>query len=174
MVNLDIPFLPQYDNEHNPNGSCNVTSIAMCLSYWGIKGDGSYPQLEDQLYSYMSDNHLSRHSPYDLKLVVESKGLIDNYRTDRSIKELIFHLDKGRPLVIHGYFTRFGHIVCCKGYNNDGLIIHDPWGRWTPYGYDFSHSGKDVIYTYADIEATCCDPGIPGSIWSHSIYPEGK
>ncbi|WP_293282361.1 C39 family peptidase [Microcoleus sp. PH2017_36_ELK_O_B] len=34
FVKLDVPYLSQLDNKRNPTGSCNVTSVAMCL-LWG-------------------------------------------------------------------------------------------------------------------------------------------
>ena len=33
----NTPYLSQRDNLNEPNGTCNVTSLAMVLSYWGVK-----------------------------------------------------------------------------------------------------------------------------------------
>ena len=46
----DFPYHTQLNNLNNPTGSCNVTSIAMCLAYFGVTAPTG--QLEDELYNY--------------------------------------------------------------------------------------------------------------------------
>lgn len=38
---LKVPYFSQLDNKYVPGGTCNVTSVAMCLAYRGIVGDGT-------------------------------------------------------------------------------------------------------------------------------------
>jgi uncharacterized protein YvpB len=168
-VNLNLPYFSQLDNQLNSTGSCNVTSCAMVLSYFGIKGNGK-GQLEDQLYQWLIDNKLSRHNPLDLQKLLISKGLKDEYRQDRTIQDLKSSLDKGRPIILHGYFTRFGHIVVLKGYDSKGFIVHDPYGEWFRSGYRTDLSGRDLNYSYSLIREVGCDPGVEASIWAHSVY----
>ena len=49
-VNLPVPYLSQLDNRYRPSGTCNVTSVAMCLMYFNIKPETKEPQLEDELF----------------------------------------------------------------------------------------------------------------------------
>jgi predicted chitinase len=77
--------------------------------------------------------------------------------------------------VTHGYFTSSGHIVCIVGYNSQGLIIHDPYGKWTEGGYDRNddsnpEKGKAVVYDYAMIQRTCMTDG---QFWVHFIAKPG-
>jgi hypothetical protein len=163
---LDVPFSPQTDNRFNPYGSCNVTSIAMALSYLGIVGDNSYPQLEDQLYQLCLARGLSRHSPIDLAKLVVMKGKKDLFGFNSTIDELIKHIDKGFPTVLHGYFTRFGHIIECHGYNSHGLICHDPFGNYKDNYKSSVINGRNVIYSYDLIKRVCMPDG---ELWLHRI-----
>lgn len=170
----NFPYRSQRDNERNPGGSCNVTSIAMCLLYWGIVGDGSYRQLEDQCYARCLDRGWSRHSPLGLKSLAESYPGIKNDFTDSgSLQDIRDAIDKGIPCVIHGWFTAFGHIIAVKGYDDSGLIVNDPWGEWFPRGYDIDARGEGLHYSYNLILRTCSeDVGNPdpSDMWVHRIY----
>ena len=165
MIRLDVPFKSQLDNRLNPTGSCNVTSIAMCLAYFGVKPKGS-GQLEDELYKYMEANNLSRHSPEDLAQVVRDYGLRDDFTVSGSVKRCCQHIQAGNPCVVHGYFTSFGHIIVLMGFDDEGFIVHDPYGEWFPSGYRTDFSGESLHYSYKLIERTC----IPdGQFWVHYI-----
>jgi uncharacterized protein YvpB len=163
---LNTPFFPQTDNIFNPNGACNVTSIAMCLSFLGIVGDGSSPQLEDQLYQLCLSKSWSRHSPIDLVKVVRFKGKKDTFITNGTIEQIKKHIDRGFPCVIHGYFTRSGHIIEVHGYDEKGLICHDPYGSYQD-GYSSKVSnGKNINYSYDLIKRVCMPDG---DLWLHRI-----
>ncbi|MBD2327082.1 C39 family peptidase [Alkalinema sp. FACHB-956] len=171
-VKLDIPYKSQRDNVLNPDGSCNVTSIAMCLRFLGAQRKSTVGQFEDELYDYAERNRLSRHSPYDLARIVEAYGYRDDFRPDATIEQVKAWLASGKPAVIHGYFTDFGHIVVLAGYDEYGFIAHDPYGEWYSWGYDsndaweFDTKGKFVHYSYDLIKRLC----IPdGNFWVHFI-----
>lgn len=168
----DFPYLPQTDNRLNPSGACNVTSMAMCLTHFGMKPTQE-AQLEDEFYQFMIDRGRSRHDPYDLKWLVEQKGYKDDFRPNATVDEIKKWVAQGKPAVIHGYFTRFGHIIVLVGYNADGFIVHDPYGEYWDSGYDINTDGnktkgKGLTYSYSLIERTCSPEG-PGNIWCHFI-----
>jgi uncharacterized protein YvpB len=167
-VILGVPYESQLDNKNNPTGSCNVTCCSMVLKYYGVRGNGN-GQLEDQLYQWMIDNRLSRHSPQDLQKLLIARGVKDDYRSTYSIDQLKASLDKGHPIILHGYFTRFGHIIVLKGYNSKGFIVLDPYGEYFSTGYNTSVSGKDLTYSYRLITSVACDPGVSNSIWAHVV-----
>jgi len=168
----NFPFLSQRDNYFNPSGACNVTSVAMCLLNAGIRGDGSYEQLEDQLYARCTDRGYSRHSPQGLKQLAESYPNIRNNFTDcGTFDDIREALTEGIGCVLHGYFTRFGHIIAVKGYDERGLIVNDPWGEWNAWGYDHSVTGEDLHYSF-NLIARLCSPesiGNPSHLWLHRI-----
>lgn len=164
-VKLDIEYKSQLDNENNPTGSCNVTSLAMCLFKEGIIGNGD-GQLEDQLYVYMERNGLSRHNPHDLAIVARDFNVVDDFTEFGTIERCQDHLAAGKPCIIHGWFSRFGHIIVLVGYDEDGFWVHDPYGEWHPTGYDTSVSGAYLHYSYNLIKRLC----IPdGQFWVHYI-----
>lgn len=165
-IRLDVPYKSQMDNWYNPTGSCNVTSIAMCLEYFGAPRRSSVGQFEDELYEYTLNRGLSRHSPYDLARVVRDYGCRDTFRTNATINEAKNWLANGNPAVIHGYFTSFGHIIVLVGFNERGFIVHDPYGEWFEWGYRTDLSGAGLTYSYDLIRRVC----IPdGSFWVHFI-----
>jgi hypothetical protein len=173
----NFPYFSQQDNELNPSGACNVTSIAMCLHHWGIRGDGSYPQLEDQIYQRCLDRGWSRHDPLGLKAVSESYPNIQNrLTTNGTLTDIRQAITSGVPCVLHGYFTRFGHIIAAHGFDNKGLFVHDPWGEWYEWGYDRNNAnnpekGKNLHYSWGLISRLCSPESVanPQHIWLHRI-----
>lgn len=166
-VELNIPYLSQLDNEWNPHGSCNVTCVAMCLAYLGHPIKNSYgEQLEDELYSYCLNNALSRHSPTDLAKLIHKYGYKDDFQPDAKWSDVKKWLDSGKPIIVHGWFTRSGHIIVIKGYNEKGWIVNDPYGEWFSWGYDTSVSGKGLTYSYGMMKQVC---GTDGDLWIHYV-----
>ena len=173
-VILDIGYESQTDNKNNPSGSCNVTSCVMALKYWGIKPPGP-GQFEDSLYEWLQAEGLSRHDPNHLKIAIEHFGCEDHFTTRATVAEMKTALGNGTPVIVHGYFTTFGHIIVLIGYNEKGFICHDPWGEWTSSGYDRNdsknpHKGKAIVYSYGLIERTCLPDG---GCWAHFVTRKG-
>lgn len=169
IIKLLIPYKTQLDNWYNPSGSCNVTSIAMCLEFFKSSRKARYSQfkqLEDELYQYALDNGLSRHSGYDLAKIVRAYKCQDTFKENATIEEVQEWLSNGNPAVIHGYFTDFGHIVTVAGYDENGLIVHDPYGEWFEDGYRTDRSGAFLNYSYDLIRRTCMPDG---NFWVHFI-----
>jgi uncharacterized protein YvpB len=165
-VKLNVPYKSQLDNYYNPTGSCNVTSLAMCMQYVGIPRRDNIGQYEDELYEYALYNGLSRHDPYDLAKIVRDYGGKDTFKENATIEEVQDWLAGGNPAVIHGYFTSFGHIIVVVGYTPWGFYVHDPYGEWFPTGYRTDLRGDYLQYSYNLIRTTC----IPdGSFWVHFI-----
>jgi Peptidase_C39 like family len=162
---LKVGYRSQLDNQLNPTGACNVTSLAMCLDYLGIKCKEK-GQLEDELYRYAEWKGYDRHSPQDLARIVRDYGKKDDFTPWGTFDRCKSHLTAGNPCVIHGYFTSFGHIVVLVGYDDKGFIVHDPYGEWFSDGYRNDLSGEYLHYSYELIQQTC----IPdGQFWVHYI-----
>jgi hypothetical protein len=171
-VKLDIPYKSQLNNTINPSGSCNVTSIAMCLEFLQISQQGAAGQFEDELYEYMENKGWSRHSPYDLAKLVRAYGAEDDFTSQATVADVKAWLSAGKPAVTHGYFTNFGHIIVLVGYDDTGFIVHDPNGEWDASGYIRNSSannhdqGKYQHYSYGLIERTC---QTDNQFWVHFI-----
>lgn len=167
QVALEIPYLSQLNNECNPHGSCNVTSVAMCLAYLGHPSIcPSGEQLEDELYRYCIKYGLSRHSPVDLAKLVRIYGYKDDFQEDAKWADVKQWLASGSPCIVHGWFSRSGHIIVITGYNEKGWIVNDPYGEWFEWGYDTTVSGKGLTYSYNIMRELC---GTDGDLWIHYV-----
>ena len=134
---LGVPYLSQVDNVNVPNGTCNLTCVAMCLMFLGVKPKNSNFQLEDELFGFVESRGWDRHEAQTLKNVIEAYGFKDNYRSDGSLTKIKNHIrDNKMPCIIHGYFTRSGHIITVVGFNDKGLIINDPYADVAPLRMD--------------------------------------
>jgi GH24 family phage-related lysozyme (muramidase) len=165
MIDLNILHFSQLDNHHHPTGTCNVTAIAMCLHFFGIRGNGN-GQLEDQIYRKMEELGLNRKSPYDLAQIVEHYGHRDRFTEHATWQEVKNWLSKGRPCVVHGWFTQSGHIIVIRGFNEQGFIVNDPYGEYWADGYDTQAHGGGLTYSYALMERCC---GKDGDLWIHFL-----
>ena len=165
-VRLGVSYKSQLDNLRNPTGACNVTSIAMCFNFLRVPRLEKTGQFEDELYRYAIAKGYSRHSPNDLAKIVRDYGATDNFTDWGTIDRCKKHLANGNPCVVHGYFTSFGHIIVLVGYDNEGFLVHDPYGEWFESGYDTNASGAYLHYSYDLIERTCMPDG---QFWVHYI-----
>ena len=147
----------------------------MVLKYYGWSGT------PDTITSAWGKNHAQ--SPAGLAEVFNS------YAKKAGIKQRIQHhtngtigglkslLAQGKPVIIHGYFTGFGHVLVVTGYKNGKYIVNDPAGKWNqsfkggyPYGGG-STVGKGISYGAAAFEqavATLNGSGF-APMWYHEI-----
>lgn len=165
-VRLGIPYRSRMDNLYNPTGTCNVTSIAMCLDFLRVPRRQKTGQYEDELYQYAIDKGYSRWEPRDLAKIVRDYGAQDYFTENATIDDVQDWLASGNPAVIHGYFTSFGHIIVVAGYDSEGFFVHDPYGEWFEEGYDTEASGAYLHYTYRLIRRVCMPDG---KFWVHFI-----
>ena len=169
-VKLSVPYYDQLDNSDDPYGTCNVTSLAMVLSYLGAKRVHPDIRFADELNRYCEDHSLDRHEPTDLVKVVEAYGFRDKFSKTASFEEVQDWLIGGNPAIVHGYFTSGGHIVCLIGYNSEGFVVNDPYGEimYNPFHsyYDIYASGAGLTYSYKMIYDTCCTNN---EFWVHFI-----
>ncbi len=169
-VKLTVPYYDQLDNSENPYGTCNVTSMSMCLAYLGARRQEPNIRFPDELSQYCDTHGLDRHEPKDLVKVVEAYGCKDNFTTKATLEDVKGWLIQGYPCVTHGYFTASGHIVTFIGYNDRGLIVNDPYGElmYNPLHsyYNTYASGAGLLYSYTMIRNVCMTGG---EFWVHFL-----
>ena len=165
-VRIKVPYKSKLDNWYNPTGSCNVTSITSCLEYLETPRNSNYGEFEDEVYEYALKKGYSRHNPYHLAQIVRDYGCRDTFKTNATIEEVQDWLLAENPVVIHSYFTSFGHLIVGVGFDNEGLFIHDPYGEWFSTGYRTDLSGAYLHYSYGLIRNICMPDGY---FWVHFI-----
>lgn len=168
---LDVPYLSQLDNKIDPYITCNMTSTAMILlAYKKASKHTGQTQLEDTLTQYCIDNGLNRENPMDMRYLIRSYGLEDNFVTNGTIKQIKNHLNTHNAVIVHGYFTGSGHIIVINGYDEaqQSFIVCDPYGEYYAGGYDTYVSGEDLLYSYKLIQKLCSPEG-EDYIWCHFI-----
>lgn len=176
MIKLNVPCKSQLDNKYNPYGACNVTSCAMVVEFMnpGVNyrdSSGNECQLEDVIYEEMLRIGLNRHLPTDLVKIMAKFNTKSIFKSQTTIDKVKRHLDKGFPCITHGYFTTFGHIIVIVGYDETGLIVHDPYGEWFESGYRTDLSGAYLHYSYDLIRRACA---YDGEFWVHFIVPTNE
>ncbi|MEB3341230.1 C39 family peptidase [Okeania sp.] len=165
-IRIKVPYKPKLDDWYNPAGLSNITSIASCLEFLQTNRKSNYGKFEDELYEYALSQGYSRHNPYHLVKIVRDYGCQDNFKTNATIAEIQDWLLVENPVVIHSYFTSFGHLIVGVGFDNEGLFIHDPYGEWSSTGYRTDLSGAYLHYSYRLIRNICMPDG---NFWVHFI-----
>ncbi len=153
---LDVPYYSQLDNKYEPYAACNVTSLAMCLSYWEINHP-EYMQLEDYLLQMAVDQGLNRFTVAGIKALAELfEGIKDHITEQGTLQDIRDSIDKGWPVIVHGYFTQPGHIIVIRGYTKEGFIVNDPYGEIMGLSYyDTNKTGEKLHYSNGLIAAAC-------------------
>ena len=166
-IELNVPYFSQRNNPRYYWSTCNVTSIAMVLYYYGLRPQYS-DQLEDELLQWIltryGEGAQTDHSV--LTQLIQAYGFKTSFSTTRKWGEIDAQLAAGCPVVLAGDFTATGHILTVIGYRPEGLIVNDPWGNALT-GYS-NTEGRKLLYPNAYLNTVC---GPSGSIWAHFIEP---
>ena len=150
MKVLNMAYLCQWDNPVEPQGTCNVTASAMCLSALGVVGSKGVKNLPEELRHWIEDvQGGDRHDNVWLKKAIEWKGLKDDFRDNWKLSELITALGQAKPVVLDTWLSRSGHYIALKGYDeaNKQFIVNDSNGEWFSTGYDENASGESLRYS---------------------------
>ena len=97
-----------------------------------------------------------------------------SYQASASINDIREAIDAGCLVIIHGWFTGSGHVVCIDGEDSTGFRMMDPNDEFeaTEWGYPSEEQAFQGIYSDLLIYAAC----IAGesSDDAHRIYLEGS
>ena len=147
---VNVPYYYQFNNGLYPSSSCQNTSIAMVLSFLGVNitpDDVTREFTKDKAQSVSGFN-------YVFNTLARRHGVrtIDSH-DQGSFAQLKAALDRGEPVVVHGFFTGFGHVLVVTGYDENGYYANDPAGTWSQIfkgGYNNawneSTQGKNIYY----------------------------
>ena len=166
-----VPYFYQYSNSINPGGSCQNTSVAMCIKFYG--GTSETP---DAISGYFGTSQAQTVSGLETVFNSEAAyfGLTvrDIGHTDGTFNDIQTLLAAGKPVIVHGYFTSYGHVMVLTGYTGGEYIANDPAGQWSQtYGYGgYSQTnateGIDIYYSKSAMESAI---GPNGTIWYHEF-----
>jgi hypothetical protein len=83
----------------------------------------------------------------------------DRYTLDMtaSIDDIRNHLAKGALIIIHGYFTVSGHVICLDGLEPNFIHVMDPWDEFNgdPWWYPDKEESFSGEYSDRLIYAAC-------------------
>ena len=168
-----LPYFYQYNNKYSPGASCQNTSMAMVLKYYGWNGT------PDTITARFGKN--SAQSPAGLASIfnqlASEMGSSRRLRahTDGRVSNIRALLGQGKPVIVHGYFTGSGHVIVLTGYNGSHYTANDPAGRWNQAfkgGYSGgSSSGRAIKYSAAALEKAIVSTNGYNSvpIWYHEV-----
>lgn len=164
-IELNVPYFSQRDNPRFYWSTCNVTSIAMVLAYYGVRAYWG-GQLEDELLEWCFNNY-GQGSETDhsvLSALIRAYGFETSFSATRQWSDVKNELSNGRPVVVAGNFTASGHILTAIGFTYSGYIVNDPWGNALSGYYDTE--GSRLIYPYDYMDRVA---GPNGGVWAHFI-----
>lgn len=178
-----IQYNSQRDNKINPSVACNVTSTQMFLqSVWNADKcptdddlmrhcnskqmvDWANKNVGKWVLDFAKSGKLNQVHAVLAKAVNDLVGYSVCYSTSNlHIEKIQNEIRKGFPVVLGGLFVKLrngklgGHMVCCVGYNDKGLIINDPWGDWNTNYED--HNGEKRVYSYEKLKGVLSGNGI--------------
>lgn len=169
-VNFPVPWFSQLNNKLKPRGTCNVTTVAMCLYYYGIRPANPNTQLEDELFKRVESHGWDRHVHDHLRRLFIEYGVFDEFKMDASWNEVKTHLANKNPVVLPGKFTAVGHIIVLRGYDETGFLVNDPNGEFFHSGYKTNLTGENLHYSNNLIKSKSMNSA--EKTWAH--FPEKK
>jgi hypothetical protein len=85
-------------------------------------------------------------------------------------------LNQGKPVIVHGYFTDYGHVSPIVGFDGDSYTMNDSAGKWSQLfkygGYDQVTQGKYITYGKEPVRKAIntSDGSTIEPIWLHEVY----
>ena len=157
---LEIPYFYQYENRNEPGGTCGVTSMAMVLGALMPENKKTPDEL------YVKFGKAAGQSPERISETFRSLGLSAKGTRTGTRAQMKAHLDAGRLIVTHGYFTTEGHVVAVVGHNAKGWIVNDPAGIYLEC-YNCKARGKGVVYAFGSKGDTVLSTD--GDVWFTAV-----
>ena len=163
----EIPYYNQYDNVNYGYATCQNTSVAMVLSHY------EYSIHPDTIFNEWGKDIAQ--SPSGLNMVYRHYARNSDIQTftNASPEELQSALQQGYTAIVHGYFTRSGHVIVVHGFDGQRYYVNDPAGQWDgcfKCGYNGSYNGVTSYDKNAFEAAVFTSNGssyLPG--WIHLI-----
>lgn len=167
----NVPYFYQYNNSINPGGSCQNTSIAMLLKYYGATAitpdavSNTWGTSQAQTVSGFNTVCNSEAQNYGLSVTCTSTS-------SGSFAALNGLLAQGIPVAVHGYFTSYGHVMVVLAFTGTEYICNDPAGEWSQQyqngGYSTTNATEGIQIHYG-ATAFLNAIGPDNTLWYHYI-----
>lgn len=162
----NVPYYNQYSNYAYPGSTCNLTSVAMMLDYFGITkpgvNTGGWSRTPDYLISrFGGPVYHAAGLDYVFNTIARENGSrVRMYTKIGTAADLRAELQRG-PVIIQGWYTRSGHVMVVLAFDGTNYICNDPAGVWNQvkYGRYLGGSGKFVKYSKVNFEWASADDG---------------
>ncbi|HEY3351627.1 MAG TPA: C39 family peptidase [Polyangia bacterium] len=175
-ANADVPYFYQGNNALEPWSTCQNTSAAMVLAYYGWQGvpDDLTAEFGKDLGQTPAGlagifNTIAARSGITQRIVGHDDGVVADVQA---------LLAAGKPVIVHGYFTAGGHVVVTLGFDGSSYTVNDPAGHWSEeFGAGYldgdDQVGHAIRYHAAPFEAAIAttDGTSPDVVWYHEITP---
>src|ERR1035437_2183696 len=166
-----VPYFYQYNNTINPGGTCQNTSTAMCIKFFG--GTTEYPDNISSIYgTTQSQTVPGLQTVFNTEAANFNLTVRDVGHTTGTFAQIQTLLAAGIPVIVHGWFTGSGHVMVLTGYTGTDYIANDPAGKWDQIyqvgGYSGTNSteGHTISYGKAAMEQAI---GPDGTVWFHEF-----
>ncbi|MBD2766995.1 C39 family peptidase [Hymenobacter sp. BT664] len=167
-----VPYFYQYNNRYNPTGSCQNTSTAMMLKYYGMSGV-TPDALSNQYGTNLGQSVSGLQQLFNEKAAAAGLKVRDRGTTTGTVTKLRQLLAAGTPVIVHGYFTNYGHVMVVTRFDGTYYYCNDPAGRWSQqykyggYSQNNATEGIGVRYGKAAFEGAVAPDGY---VWLHEFY----
>lgn len=164
----DVPYFHQYFNSINPSGSCQNTTIAIALGYYGA--DLHPDDLSRQYGTEKAQTVSGWEQIFNAQALRLGLAVRDSSLDNASLSDVHRRLDGGLPVPVHGAFTASGHLIVLLGYDDNWYYVHDPAGDWSRnYQLDTPTAGRYARYPRDALVRTIESP-LNGFIRMHALY----
>lgn len=171
----DVPYFYQYANDLYPSSTCQNTSVAMLLAAYGWRGEPDDITAEWGKDYAQSVAGLAAVFNAEAAAAGLSARLVGH--TDGDVADVQALLDRGLPVIVHGYFTSYGHVLVILGHDGGGYWVNDPAGTWNERfqggyaGGGEATAGDGIYYPKAAFEAAIAtwDGVTSAPVWYHEL-----
>jgi len=167
-----IPYFYQYSNKINRGGSCQNTSLAMMLKHYGMSSI-TPDILSTQYGTSLGQTVEGLQRIFNEKAAAAGLKVRDRGTRTATVAKMRQLLTAGSPIIVHGYFTDYGHIMVAYRFDGTYYYCNDPAGRWNQRVRDGGYSqvnpteGIGVRYSKAAFEAAVSPDGY---VYLHEFY----
>jgi hypothetical protein len=145
----------------------------MVLSFYGVKRRNPklFVQFEDELIAgvrFYGNRFV--HANW-VRFIGDRYGVKSRFSTDATWDEVKKHLDGGNPVIMSGRFTRSGHILVIRGYDEKSYFVNDPYGEVVGRTFGYKNtSGENLRYSAELMRWAGAEQAGAGRTWAY--FPE--